>query len=143
MCKLLKSKVAKRMATAKTIGFIFGLLGFFLMPYFFVEADMYFRVAMLLWLTTLWGLVWLFGYMDRHPVFVNWKFPFWFRWIFIWVWMNFMLVLFIYSDLVTMMNGTSFEWWSPYWIMVDWAFIWLIADYFATKFGWEGKELCE
>jgi len=141
MC--LKSKVAKRMAIAKTAGFIFWLIGFILLPYFTSEVDMFFRVGILLWYTTLWWLVWLFGFMDKHPVFTSWKFPWWVRWAFIWAWMNFVLVLFIYSDIQTLISNSPFDWYSPFWMITEWITIWFIIDYFATKFGGEGKELCE
>lgn len=144
MCNLLKTKVAKRMAIAKTVGFAFGLLGFLLLPTMVsIEVSLQFKLAILFWYTTLWGLVGLFGYMDKHPVFTNWKFPWYFRGLFIWAWMNLVLVLFIHSDLVTLMNASAFAGYSPYWIITEWMFIWFIADYFATKFGGEGKELCK
>ncbi len=136
-----KSKLANRLATAKTIGLVFWLLGFFLAPVFFSDVDLMFRFGILLWYATIWWILWLFWIMDKHPVIKKWKFPFWFRWIFMWVWMNFVLVLFTYNKLLLLMQWSSFSGWSPYWIVVEWAIIWIIIEFFATKAWWEGKKL--
>ncbi len=138
--KLFETKVAKRLSIAKWIGFLFWLSGFIFLP-IFGEVDMMFRVAILLWYTTLWWLIWVFGYMDKHPIFSNWNLPWYFRWTFLWAWMNFVLALFWYNNLVSLMQWTCLEWWSPFWIILEWAIIWMIIDYFATKFGGEWKEL--
>mgnify|MGYP006939811604 CR=1 FL=1 len=138
--KLFKSKLANRLAIAKTIGFVFWLLGFFLMPVVFNETDLMLRFAFLAWYTTFWVIIWLFWIMKKHPV-INMPTPFWFRWIFMWAWLNFVLALFMYDRLVLLIQGTTWEWMSPFWIILEWLVIWLIIDYFATKFGWEGKEL--
>ena len=40
-----------------------------------------------------------------------------------------------------MMQSAGYGEYSPFWIVFEWAILWLIIEYFATKFGWEGKEL--
>ena len=139
--KLFASKLAVRLTIAKTLGFVFWLLGFILLPLLLNEPSIIFRLAILFWYTTLGGFLWIFGLINKHPSFTNWKFPFWFRWIFLWAWMNFVLVLFIYDRLNIMILWTVFEWFSPYRLILEWAAIWLIIEYFATKFWWEGKKL--
>jgi len=137
-----KSGLANRIATWKTWGFIVWLLGFILLSVYFDNVSLIFRLWILFWYTTMWWIIWLFGIIDSHPVFPKWKFPFWFRWIFLWAWMNFLLVLFTYDQLLVLSKPTSiFAWFSPYWIILEWAIIWLIIEYFATKSGWEGKKI--
>ena len=137
---LFKTKFSIRLAIAKTIGFIFWLIWFFILPIMFGEKDLMLRLAILFWYTTLWGIIWIFGIMDKHPV-LNFSMPFWFRWSLMWAWMNFLLVLFIYDRFVLMMQGTIIDWISPFWIIIEWVIIWIIIDFFATKFAWEGKKL--
>ncbi|QFR39346.1 hypothetical protein A9Q91_03875 [Candidatus Gracilibacteria bacterium 28_42_T64] len=138
--KLFKSKLANRLAIAKTIGFVFGLLGFFLMPVVFNETDLMLRFAFLAWYTTFGVIIGLFGIMKKHPV-INMPTPFWFRGIFMGAWLNFVLALFMYDRLVLLIQGTTWEGMSPFWIILEGLVIGLIIDYFATKFGGEGKEL--
>ena len=138
---LFKSKLWTRIAIAKSLGFLFWLIGFYLLPVYFSEADLMLRFAILFWYTTLGWIIGIFGIMDRHPVFTSWSFPFWFRWILLWAWMNFLLVMFIYNDIINMIQWTCFEGYSPFWIITEWMVIWLIIEFFATKYGWEWKEL--
>ena len=137
---LFKSKLMNRIALWKTIGFIFWLAAFILMPLFFTESSEMLKWALFLWYITLWAFVWVFGVWTKHPFF-SFSIPYWFRWVWVWAWMNFLLALFIYNDLVLLMSTTSFAWWSPFWIVLEWAFFWLIVDFIATKYIWEGKEL--
>jgi len=132
---LFKSRLMNRIAIGKSIGFIFWLVAFFLVPLFLTDAGLLLRFGLLFWYTTLWAIIWVFWVWVKHPV-CNMSIPFWFRWILIGAWMNFVLALFMYSNLVALMY-----WYSPFWIMLEWALFWLIVDYVGTKFIWEGKEL--
>jgi len=133
------STLAKRLIIAKWIGFIFWLIGFFLLP-IFGETDLMFRFAILFWYTTMWLILWIMWFMDKHPIF-NIRITYWCRWMLIWAWMNFVLALFMYNNLITLMKWTTFEWYSPFCIVIEWLIIWLIIEYFATKYAWEGKNL--
>ena len=135
-----KNKLGLRVALAKTIGFVFGLIAFFSIPHIFWETSMYLRVGVLLWYTTIWAIIGLFWVMDKHPLF-NISFPFWFRWIFMWAWLNLVVVFFWYSSLMLMVEWSMFEWYSPFWFALEWAMLGLIIDYIATKYYWEGKSL--
>jgi len=133
------SLLAKRIMIAKWLGFIFWLIGFFALP-ILGETDLMFRFAILFWYTTIWWIIWVLWLIDKHPVF-NMRVTYWCRWILIWAWMNFVLVLFMYNNLVTLMQWTYFEWFSPFCIVIEWLIIWLIIEYFATKYAWEGKKI--
>ena len=139
---MFKSKMANRLFIAKTIGFIIWLLWFLCIPYFFWEVDMKLKLWILFWYTTLWGIIWIMWVMDKHPVFTTCKMPFWFRWVFFWAWLNFVLALFIYNDLLAMMSSMWYDWFSPFRFALEWAIVGLIIDFFATQFGWEWRELC-
>jgi len=131
--------LAKRIIIAKTIGFIFWFI-WFVCLYLISKTDLMFNFGILLWYTTLWWIIWIFWFINKHPIF-NIRISYYFRWIFLWAWMNFVLALFMYDNLVIFMMWTYFEWFSPFWIILEWATIWLIAEYFATKYAWEGKKL--
>ncbi len=140
--KLFEQKLMKRLSITKGLWMLFWIAAFFLIPVFFNEPSMMLRVGFLFWYITLWWIIWLFWVMDYHSV-IKMKLPWWFRWTFFWWWMMFLLVLFIYDDIAGLMIWTTFEWLSPYYIILEWVFFWLIADYFGTKFGWEWKKLLD
>jgi hypothetical protein len=137
---LFRSKLMNRIALWKTIGLIFWLIAFFIVPIILIEATTILRVALLFWYITLWAIIWVFGIWTKHPL-CKLSIPYWFRWILIWAWMNFLLALFMYDHLALLMNITITEWWFPIWIVVKWAVFWLIVDLITTKYIWEGKEL--
>lgn len=136
---MFKSKFASRLAIAKTVWLVVWVIGFFVLPKF-AEVDMFLRVGILLWYTTLWGLIWIFWVMDKHPV-LNFSMPYWFRGVFLWAWMNFVLVFFAQDQLLHVMQGTFLSWHSPFWLVLEWAIIGFIIDCLATKYAWEGKKL--
>ncbi len=49
--------IAKRITIAKGVGFLFGLAGLISLPYFWPDADWMIRWGILLWYTTLGGIV--------------------------------------------------------------------------------------
>jgi hypothetical protein len=141
--KLFENKLANRLAVSKSLGFLFWLVAYCTIPYIFPDADMYLRLAILFWYTTIWGFIGLMWIMNVHTALKWFKMPWWFRGVFIWAWMNFVIALFAYNILWDMLSWTSFAWYSPFWVVLEWAIIWLIIDLVATKTVWEGRELCE
>lgn len=139
---LFKDKLINRIAIWKSIGFLFWLIWFFLIPIFFTDTSLMFQFAILLWYTTVWAFIWVFWVFTKYPIF-NLTISYWFRWIWIWAWMTFILILFIYNDLSTMMAGSFLESYSPFWMIIDWAFFWLLVDFICTKYIWEGKKLLD
>lgn len=137
---LFKNKVLNRITIWKSIGFVFWIIGFFVMPLVFTEAPLMLRFALFFWYTTLWAVIWIFGIWNNYPMF-NITIPYWLRWAFIWAWMNFVLALFMYDILIGLMMWTFLEWFSPFWIVIEWLLFWFIVDLVATKYVWEGKEL--
>nr|MDD3720475.1 hypothetical protein [Candidatus Gracilibacteria bacterium] len=138
----IKSKLIKRVALGKAIGLVFGGIAFFVIPYIFNNSDLFLRFGVWLWYITLGAFVGIFGVMNNHPFF-KMDFPFWVRGIALGGWMNFILALFIYNNLVTLMQNTVFEGYSPFCLIFEGMLFGLIVDYFATKYFGEGKELVE
>ena len=128
-----------RIAIGKGIGFLFGLAGFVLLPYFLPEADWPLRWGILLWYTTIGAIIGVFGVFTYHPV-LKLPFPWWFRAPLVGAWMNFVLTFFAYDAMDAMLvsiigGGNIFLWFT-----VEGAIIGLIIGYLATRFGGEGKE---
>ena len=133
-----KNNFGRRVAMAKFIGFVVWLIWFFWLSFVFDYDDLFFRFAILFWYTTFWSIIWIFWIMDKHPL-MNFSMPFWFRWIFIWAWLNLLVVFFSYDIIVNVMAWSVFDWYSPFWIVLEWAIIWLLIDWISTKYYWEGE----
>ncbi len=131
-----------RIIVGKTIGLIFGLIGFFILPLMVPDVGLMFRLAILCWYTTVGAMIGVFGVFSYHPM-LHLPMPWWFRSTWIGGWMNFVLVLFIHDELAPMMKAvlgenTAFS--SPFWLVLEGVIIGLIIGYFSTRFGGEGKD---
>lgn len=131
-----------RIAIGKTVGFIIGLCGFFLMPILFGETDLMIRWGIVFWYTTVGAFIGVFGVFTWHPI-LKLPMPWWFRSFWIGAWMNFVLTLFIYERLqgyMTTFFGESGVISSPFWLVAEGALVGLLMGFLATRFGGEGKE---
>ena len=137
---LFKSKLMNRIALGKTIGFLFWLIAFLVIPLIFKDASLMLRFAVLLWYTALWASIGVYWTWTKYP-FWKIKIPYWIRGTAIWAMMNFILVLFIYENISTLMVWSIFDWFSPFWLILEWAIFWLIVDYITTTNIWEWKSL--
>ncbi len=129
-----------RIAIGKAIGMIVGLAGMITLPFFMPEAGWLLRWGVLLWYTTLGGIVGLFGVFTRHPV-LDLPMPWWVRAPFVGAWMNFVLTFFAYDTMQTAMEaffGQGSALASPFWFTLEGAVFGLIVGYCATRFGGEG-----
>lgn len=131
-----------RIAVGKAIGFLFGITGFILLPYFLDDAGWLLRWGILLWYTTVGAIIGVFGVFTYHPV-LRLPLPWWFSAPLLGAWMNFVLTFFAYQPMQAMMvsvfgeNGLLS---SPFWFAAEGAFIGLIIGYFATRLGGEGAQ---
>ena len=132
-----------RIAIGKAIGFLFGLAGFILLPYFLPDAGWLLRWGILLWYTTVGAIIGVFGVFTYHPV-LKLPFPWWFRAPLLGAWMNFVLTFFAYAFMQSMMVslfGEEGMLSSPFWITAEGGIVGLVIGYFATRFGGEGQEI--
>ncbi len=131
-----------RIAIGKGIGFVIGLAGFLLLPYFVAEADWLIRWGILLWYTTVGAVIGMFGVFTWHPV-LKLPMPWWVRAPIVGAWMNFVLTFFAYDAMKAMMLsmfGPDGLLASPFWFTAEGAVVGLVIGYFATRFGGEGPE---
>jgi len=115
-----KPSLFRRIAIGKGIGFLFGLAGLILLPFFLPEAGWQLRFGLLLWYTTLGAIIGVFG-----------------------VWMNFVLTFFAFDvmqEMTLTIFGKTDTVSTMFWFTLEGAIVGFIIGYFATKFGGEGKE---
>jgi hypothetical protein len=130
-----------RISIGKLVGLVVGLIGFFALPFFMPGDNLLIRWGVLLWYTTMGGIIGVTGVITYHPV-LKLSMSWWFRAPLIGAWMNFVLAFFIYDDLAAMLVQTLGEdglIQSPFWLVAEGALVGLLIDYFATRFGGEGS----
>jgi hypothetical protein len=132
----------KRIVIGKGLGFLFGLLAFFVIPMVLPDVSMMMRVGVLLWYTMMGAMIGVFGVMDYHPI-LKMRMPAWFRGVVIGGSMNLILLLIAYDALEPhLVTATVFTNISPFWIVFEGAVLGLIIDMFITKKTGEGASLC-
>ncbi|MTI16044.1 hypothetical protein E1162_02190 [Rhodobacteraceae bacterium RKSG542] len=125
----------RAVAIAKLIGLGFGLIGFFLTPYLWPDADWMLRLGILLWYITVGavaGLGVIFYRVARTPFNVSW----WFMGPWVGGWMNFIIVLFNYDlfrALTTAAFGVTGIAANPFWFVLEGAVVGLVCAYGAHK----------
>ena len=129
-----------RIAIGKAIGFLVGLVGFIALPWFLPEAGWLIRWGVLLWYTTLGGLIGIAGVFTWHPA-LKLPLPWWIRAPVLGGWMNFVLTFFAYDMMKAMLTatfGAEGLLASPWWFILEGALVGLLIGYVATRFGGEG-----
>ena len=134
--------IMTRIAIGKSIGLLFGIAGFVMIPYFLPEAEWQLRWGILLWYTTVGAFIGVFGVVTYHPI-LKLPFRWWFRAPLVGAWMNFVLTFFAHDAMGAMLVsvlGESSTSSIMFWFTAEGAIVGLIIGYFATRFGGEGKE---
>ncbi|MDH4127084.1 MAG: hypothetical protein OEW64_15710 [Gammaproteobacteria bacterium] len=139
---LANPSLVTRIAIGKGIGFLVGLAGFVFLPHFLPDADLLLRWGILLWYTTFGAVIAVFGVLTWHPI-LKLTLPWWLRAPLIGAWLNFVLVFFAYDNMAAMLVNLFGEGGvlsSPFWFAAEGAIVGFVIDYFATRFGGQGKE---
>jgi hypothetical protein len=125
----------KRIAISKSIGFLFGLGTFILMPYFVENIDLFYLWGLLFWYTLIGSLVGVYGVFTKIPI-LNISFPWWLRGAIIGAMMNLILVLLTYhilEDILISYFGQDGLVQSPFLFIFDGILLGVVSDFFATK----------
>jgi hypothetical protein len=139
------SSLLTRIAIGKGLGFLVGLTGFTLLPFMLPDSGWLLRWGLLLWYTTMGGMIGVMGVITWHPV-LKLPMPWWFRAPLIGGWMNFVLAFFAYDELQRLIDynlGENGIISSPFWVTVEGMLVGLLIGYFATRFGGEGKDIVD
>jgi len=133
--------LVKRVGIAKVTGIVTGLIGFFMIPRILPDADMWFRVGILLWYTTFGAMIGILGMINFHPL-LKIGMPFWFRGIVFGAWFNLVAVFLAHNQIAAFLKALdtgALE--SPFWFVLEGAIVGLLIDGVATRLGGEGKTL--
>jgi hypothetical protein len=137
-----KPSLVTRIVIGKSVGFFIGLVGFGSFELLVPEADWMLRWGVLLWYTTMGGIIGVVGVFNWHPV-LKLPLPWWVRAPLVGAWMNFVLMFFSYdlmqAILIDIFRQTDVLT-SPGWFVVEGAVVGFIIGFFATRFGGEGSE---
>ena len=66
-----------RLAIAKSLGFLYGLIWLLVLPADLPEVGPYLPWGALLWFTTMGGIIGMVGLFDRHPLWPAWRLTWW------------------------------------------------------------------
>lgn len=141
--QLNKPSLTLRIGIGKMVGLVIGLAGLVALPLFAPEASWMLRWGIVFWYTTLGAIIGVFGVFTEHPV-LHIPFPWWVRAPFLGAWMNFVLTLFAYDQLqsimISMFGTTDGVITSPFWFVLEGAIVGLIIGFAATRLGGEGSQ---
>lgn len=130
-----------RIAVGKGLGFLVGLAGLVTFPYFMADVGWLVRIGILLWYTTLGGIIGLAGVLTWHPV-LQIPMPWWIRGPLVGGWMNFVLTFFAYhfmEAILINLFGYGSPLASPWWFAAEGAVVGFVIGGAATLLGGEGK----
>ncbi len=144
-----KSKsIVHRMAIAKSIGLVLGLIGFLELPNFLENVSITFRLAILFWPITVAGVIGLSGFITKCALTKECslkKNPLlraFFRGGFVGTWMNLILGFFLYEFIFNLYQFIPFELPNPLILIAIKGFLFgALVDVLATKYGGDGKDL--
>jgi hypothetical protein len=129
-----------RIAVGKAVGLVVGLIGFVCLPWFAPDAGWLIRWGVLLWYTTLGGLIGMAGVFTWHPM-LRLSLPWWLSAPLLGAWMNFVLTFFAYDAMQAILVatfGADGMLASPWWFTLEGALVGLLIGYVATRLGGEG-----
>ena len=136
-----KPSLVMRITITKSIGFVIGLIAFFVLPQWGV-TDVWFRVGVVFYITIMGAMIGLLGVMTYHPV-LRLPMAWWFRGPFIGGFMMWMLWMLAAPEMEMAAAGVfgadSLFAHGP-WVILHGVVIGLIMSWTATFFGGEGKE---
>lgn len=133
------SPLIKRTSTAKSLGFVFGLVGFAVIRLAAPETPILLAWGWLALTVTIGGIVGIIGLIDRIPL-LDWPLPAWLRGGMMGAWMVVLVLLFGYPVLVDTLNEVeilpdAFK--SPLWIILDGFLLGAMMDVIVTA--WRGS----
>jgi hypothetical protein len=113
----------KRIALAKLLGLLLGILGYFILSASSAHSDML-LLGLVGWFATLGALVGMIGFYQTIPVF-NVPIPVWLRGGWCGAWLGLLLVLVAHGPLAQLTAGIAWlpdVFTSPWWLVVEMAF---------------------
>jgi hypothetical protein len=132
--------IIRRIGTAKVVGIVIGLAGFFMTPAIAPDEGQLFRLGVLAWYGTFGAMIGLMGLFNHHPM-LKLPLPWWFRGTVFGAWFNLVIVLLLHDKLVAVigqMMGLPAWLANPFWLVAEGAVIGVVVDGIATKVAGDG-----
>lgn len=136
-----KHSLAGRLAVSKTLGFIIAGLVLLLLPIIPVETTLEFKLGFMLLIMMMSVMIGFAGVFAHHPLFTSFRMHWWVRGPVIGVLFFLILVLLAKDELGPFMSLDIVTWTgltSPYWALLDGAFLGGLIGYITTKVSGEG-----
>lgn len=137
-----KPSLLARVTVGKSIGLVFGVIAFIVLPMIDADVSLAFRFGFAFWLILIGAFIGLVGVMTFHPV-LHMPMPWWVRGPMVGGFMMFNLWLVSGGQLDALavtMFGTGSVFANGAWSIVDGLGIGLIMAGLATAIGGEGRE---
>jgi len=116
-----ESAFVKRIVIGKSLGFVVGLISFFVMPILVEQITLISRLGVLCWYTTFGAVVAMAGCVKQHPLF-GFPMPWWLMGSITGAWLNLVLALMFHEHLEATMVAVFGEdglLRSAYWIVLE------------------------
>jgi hypothetical protein len=137
-----KQSLTGRIFVGKVLGFFTGVLALLILPLIPIETGLEFKIGFILLLTTMGTMIGMIGVYTHHPVFPGMRLHWWLRGPVVGILFFLILVLLAKDELMPFMSLDVITWTgltSPYWALIDGAFLGGIIGYFSTKIAGEGN----
>jgi len=137
-----KHSITGRIFVGKLTGFSIGLLALFTLPLLSVGTTLEFNLGFLLLMVTMGAMIGFIGMFTHHPLFPALALPWWLRGSSVGILFFLILVLLAKDQLTPLMSLDIVAWsglTSPYWVLLDGAFLGGVIGYIATKISGEGN----
>jgi hypothetical protein len=137
-----KHSITGRVFVGELTGLGIGLLALFALPLLSVGTTIEFNLGFLLLMVTMGAMIGFIGMFTRHPLFPMMAMSWWLRGTSVGILFFLILVLLAKDQLTPLMSLDIVAWTgmtSPYWVIVDGAFLGGLIGYIATKICGEGN----
>lgn len=137
-----KHSITGRIFVGEMTGFIIGVLALIVLPLVAVETGWEFKLGFLLLMVTMGAMIGFIGIYKHHPLFPAINMPWWLRGSSIGMLFMLILVLLAKDQMVPLMSLDIVAWTgltSPYWILLDGAFLGALTGFLTTKISGEGQ----
>ncbi|MGF1554158.1 MAG: hypothetical protein ACFBWO_16900 [Paracoccaceae bacterium] len=132
-----------RLAVAKMVGLVIGLIGFLLIPVITPDAPAPARWGVLLWYPTMGAVIAMLEVLDDTRS-LPWHLPWWLRGALVGAWFNFLCVMvgddFMGSFVTNMLGADSFLS-TAYLFVPEGAAAGTVIAYLVMRFGGEGRAI--
>ena len=137
-----KHSITGRIFISKVTGLLIGVLALLVLPLIPVETSLEFKIGFVLLIVTMGAMIGFIGMYERHPLFPSMKMPWWVRGPMVGVLFFLLMVLLAKDAMVPFMSMDLVTWsglTSPYWALLDGAFLGGVMGYITTKICGEGN----